>query len=181
MDIDDIKNKLVNSCKDLNQYEILDDIQNIQCRDEIGGKNYEINDNEYKIFGEKRENKLTFYYNLLRKVKYQLYNDYKKGSFDKNSHIIGSLQNISNKLQKKLINKYKNKEHSHYDLLLDHYNKINTNRKSNLNTLELMNTQNEKMSIENSKLNASKYTITLTIFIIMMLIFLILIILFLKI
>ena len=184
MDIDGIKDKLVDSCNDLNaQYDILDDMQVRQCRDEVGGKNYEIEDNEYKIFGEKRGAKLNFYYNLLRKVKSKLYKDYKTGNFDSdiNSDIIDTLQNISNKLQKKLINKYKNKEHSHYDLLLDHYNKIDSNRKKNLNTLENINTQNEKIAIENSKLDASKYTITLIIFIIMLLILLILIIVFLKI
>ena len=182
MNVDDIKDKLVNSCSNLNaQYDILDDIQVRQCMEDIGGKNYEIEDNEFKIFGEKRDDKLKFYYNLLRKVKSQLYNDYKNGDFNKNAHLIRTLQNISNKLQKKLINKYKNKEHSHYDLLLDHYNKIDINRKNNVNTLEYINTQNEKIAIENSKLDASKYTITLIIFIIMLLIFLILIIVFLKI
>jgi len=182
MNIDDIKDKLVDSCSDLNsQYDILDDMQVRECKDEVGGKNYEIEDNEYKIFGETRDTKLTFYYNLLRKVKSKLYNDYKNGEFTNNSHIIDTLQTISNKLQKKLINKYKNKEHSHYDLLLGHYNKIDSNRKTNLNTLENINTQNEKMTIENSKLKASKYTITLIIFIILLLIFLILIIVFLKI
>ena len=176
MDVDDIKDKLVNSCTDLNaQYDILDDMQVRQCRDEIGGKNYEIEANEYKIFGEKRSDKLKFYYNLLRKVKYQLYNDYKKGNFNKTDHIINTLQTISSKLQKKLINKYKNKEHSHYDLLLDHYNKIDNNRLNNLTNLELMNTHNEKISIETSKLNISKYTITLVIFIIMLLVCVILI------
>lgn len=182
MVLDEIKRKLVNSCNDLNtQYDILDDIQHRQCTDEVGGKNYEIEDNEFKIFGEIRGDKLKFYYNLLRKVKSKLYKDYKTGNFDENSHIINTLQTVSNKLEKKLINKYKNKEHSHYDLLLDHYNKIDINRKSNVNTLEYINTQNEKIAIENSKLDASKYTITLIIFIIMLLIFLILIIVFLKI
>ena len=183
MDIADIKEKLVNSCNDLNNtYEILDDLQHRQCTDEVGDKDYEIEDNEFKIFGEYRGDKFKFYYDLLRKVKSKLHEDYKKtGNFDENSHIINTLQTVSNKLEKKLINKYKNKEHSHYDLLLDHYNKIDINRKSNINTLEYINTQNEKIAIENSKLNASKYTITLIIFIIMLLIFLILIILFLKI
>jgi hypothetical protein len=182
MDVDDIKDKLVNSCTDLNaQYDILDDMQVRQCREEIVGKNYEIETNEFKIFGEKRSDKLKVYYNLLRKVKYQLYNDYKNGDFNKNAHLIRTLQNISNKLQKKLINKYKNKEHSHYDLLLDHYNKIDNNRLNNLTNLELMNTHNEKISIETSKLNISKYTITLVIFIIMLLVCVILIIVYLKI
>jgi hypothetical protein len=182
MNVDDIKDKLVNSCSNLNaQYDILDDIQVRQCMEDIGGKNYEIEDNEFKIFGEKRDDKLKFYYNLLRKVKSQLYNDYKKGSFDKNEPIINTLQTISNKLQKKLIDKYKNKEHSHYDLLLDHYNKIDTNRQNNLNNLEILNTQNKKLYIESSKLNISKYTLTLIMFIIMLLICFILIIVYLKI
>ena len=183
MDLEEIKNKLVNSCDNLNiQYDILDDLQNKQCTNNIGGKDYKINDNEYKIFGEKRNDKLKFYYDLLRKVKLQLYKDYQNGIFEfENSDIKKTLEKISNKLQKKIINKYKNKEHSHYELLLDHYNNIDTNRRKNLNTLENINTQNKKKIIENSKFEESKYTITLVIFIILLLIFLILIILLLKI
>ena len=83
MDLEEIKNKLVNSCDNLNiQYDILDDLQNKQCTNNIGGKDYKINDNEYKIFGEKRNDKLKFYYDLLRKVKLQFYKDYQNGIFE---------------------------------------------------------------------------------------------------
>ena len=184
MDLDKIKDRLVTSCNNLNNpHEILDDIQNTYCKNEIQGEDYKIIDNEYRIFGEYRNDKFKFYYDLLRKVKKQLFNDYNNNNLDisaiaNNKDI---LEDISDKLEQKLINKYKNKEHSHYDLLLDHYNKIDNNRKNNLNTLEHINTQNQKISIENSKLEASKYTITLTIFIILLLISIILIIIILKI
>jgi hypothetical protein len=185
MDIDEIKNKLVDSCSDLNsQYDILNNIQYKQCREELNSQKFsreDKEDTEYKIFGENRDTKLSFYYNLLRNVKYQLYTDYKNENYYKNLNLIKRLQKISNKFDTKLINKYKNKEHSHYDLLLDNYNKIDRNRRNNLDILEDVNTKNQQLIIENNKFSSSEYTITLTIFIIMLLIFLLLIILFLKI
>ena len=185
MDITNIKDKLVDSCSDLNtQYDILDDIQYKQCREEVSGKKFSLEgleDTEYKIFGEKRNTKESTYYDLLRKVKHQLYIDYKNKDYYKNLNIIETLKKISNKLDDKLINKYKDKEHSHYDLLLDHYNKIDENRKNNLDNLKNINTKNHQMTITNNKFSSSKYTITLTIFIILLLIFLLLLIIFLKI
>ena len=185
MDIDDIKDKLVDSCSDLNtQYDILNDIQYKQCREELNGTNFNLKDKEskeYKIFGENRYTKVSHWYDLLRNVKHKLYIDYKNKDYNKNLNIIKSLKKISEILDNELINKYKDKEHSHYDLLLDHYNKIDENRKNNFNILDSENTKNQQLVIENSKLIKSEYTIPFTIFIILLLIFLLLIIIFLKI
>ena len=185
MDIDDIKDKLVDSCSDLNtQYDILNDIQYKQCRQELSGENVSIEnleDKEYKIFGENRNTKESLYYDLLRNVKRQLYIDYKNKDYNKNLNTIINLKKISEKLDNKLINKFKDKEHSHYDLLLDHYNNIDENRKNNLDISDNINTKKQQFIIENNKFSSSKYTIILAIFIILLFIFLLLIIIFIKI
>lgn len=182
MDVDNIKDKLLDSCSDLNtQYDILNNTQYNLCKQELSGQKLNLEDKEYKIFGETRDTKVSFYYDLLRNIKIQMYIDYKNNDYNKNLNVIKSLKKLSNKLDNKLINKYKDKEHSHYDLLLDHYNKIDKNRRNNLNILNNLDTKNQQLVIENNKLIKSEYSITLIIFIILLLIFLLLIIIFLKI
>jgi len=185
MDIDNIKDKLVDSCSDLNtQYDILNNTQFTQCKEEISGQKFNLENKkeiEYKIFGENRDTKVSWFYDLLRNVKHQLYIDYKNKDYNKNLNVIKSLKKISEQLDNELINKYKDKEHSHYDLLLDHYNNIDENRNNNLNILDNLDTINQQLVIDNNKLIKSEYSITLIIFIILLLIFLLLIIIFLKI
>ena len=179
MDIEEIQGKLVNSCHDLNtEYGILDNSQSERCREEIEDKQYDIQNREIQIFGEDRGNKVDYYYDLLRKVKQDLYQNYKDGKYD--TEMLEPLNNISNNLKKILMKRYKNKEHSHFNLLLNSYNKIDSNLKDKVNTQDIADTMNEKNIIENNKLKHNSYTLRLVILIIFIIIFMGLIIVYVK-
>ena len=183
MDIEAIQVKLVESCQDLNtKYGILNNSQSKRCEEEIEDKQYDIQNREVQIFGEDRGNKVDYYYDLLRRVKQDLYQNYKGDNYDNTAitDITDPLNNIATNLKKILMKRYKNKEHSHFNLLLNSYNKIDANLKDKVNTHDIADTMNEKNIIENNKLKHNSYTLRLVILIIFIKIFIVLIIVYVK-
>lgn len=178
MSINDIKNDLVRSCNMLySDYDVLNSEQHNICNEELG---IQYNDNkinnEKKIFGENRNDKINKYYDLIKQVKKFVINS----SSNDNAELNQLITDLSTKLDKLLLSRYNNKEHEQFNTLLKYYNDIDNNRNNQSNQTNVINTLEEMIKTNNAKLVESNYTIRLIIAICLVIIFVILLIVFIK-
>jgi hypothetical protein len=206
-DIGDIKNTLLDSCKELHSHkeQILDNTLLDKCKS-IFEDNYNEsikNVNEQKIFGVNRNNKIehinTFINNIndvLKKIFENIKEDRdtdKMGYTELNNKYSDVLKSLQVLMQEMIDNindnnskLYYKKEGSQYTQLLNNYNKIENNRykldELSNNYISLNNINNiENDKINNESNSNKKIFIFLVIFFILMVILNIYIIFFMKI
>jgi hypothetical protein len=182
MSIDDIKNELVKSCNMLySDFDVLNSEQNYQCNDELGPQYNTIKiNNEQKIFGETRNDKINKYYDLIKQIKKFVIQKNIDGSSNDSVELNKIITDLSTKLDERLLSRYNNKEHEQYNTLLKHYNDIDNNRSNQSNQTNVINTLDEMLKTNNTKLVESSYTIRLIITICLVIIFVILLIIYIK-
>jgi len=127
VEIDDLKNDLVDSCSLLNSRDdqILNDVQLDNCREALLGNSNNKDEVELKIFDEDRDTKIKEYYSYLKLL--LVFIESKRSDADR-KQIMNFVVTIKEQLDETLINRHKNKESSQYNTLLDYYTKIDNNR-----------------------------------------------------
>ena len=171
----DLSNRLISSCDELFANNEITELQYITCKTEIDDNGYskKINLTEKNILNTNRnlkKEKFNDFINNIEILKEQIFeklkndttkNDISNTKIDTKYYTIlvllnGIIIDIIENISKKSVEKYKTKEDSQYKMLLEYYNKIDTNRKEidsinkKYNTLEKMN------NIQDNKLNNIK-------------------------
>jgi hypothetical protein len=167
-----ISEKLISSCEELFSKNVINEEQYIKCKTNIddGGKYLMMNLNEKKIFRVDRNNREKKYKDFIEEVEQLVDNiftvinnstveaDDGAKTIEQTEYDILTILNlviidIIESVNKKSVDRYKNKEKSQYMKLLKFYNSIDNNRKEIDNIDKKYDTMDKMKDIRDDKLN----------------------------